>query len=180
MRYLVTLFLILSFCAASLHAQEKKKQEQQPDSVTSIVSTQQISTQMLNKDQSGKSSIANPDLLQNVGYGYQKSRSVTGSISTLHPNKNEMNGYTNIYQYLQGRVAGLTVNGTHIRIRGVHTLTGSSDPLVVLNGMPLQSSADLGFINPIDVKSVDVLKGAGSAAIYGTRAANGVILITTK
>jgi len=180
MRYLAALFLISFFCATSLYAQGKKKQEQKPDSVTSIVSTQKISTQVLNKDQSEKSNIADPDLLKNVGYGYQNARSVTGSVSTLHPKKNEMSGYSNIYQYLQGRVAGLTVTGTQIRIRGVHTLTGSNEPLIVLNGIPLQSSTDLGFINPIDVKSVDVLKGAGSAAIYGTRAANGVILITTK
>ncbi len=180
MRYLAALFLISSLSVTSLYAQQKKSEEQKPDSVVSSVSVQNISTQMINQNQKVKNHPVNPDQLRNVGYGYEKASSVTGSVSSLHPTRQQMNGYTSIYQYLQGRVAGLTVSGNRIRIRGEHTLMGSSEPLIVLNGVPLQSSTDLQFINPLDVKSIDVLKDAGAAAIYGTRGANGVILITTK
>ena len=179
MRHLFTLFFILTFCVGSLFAQEQKSEKQKQDSVISTVSVNTLNTQLIKQNKDVKKHPVGVDQLRNIGYGYQKANEITGSVSTLKPKMNEMNGYTDIYQYLQGRVAGLTVSGTSIRIRGIHTLTGSNEPLVVLNGVPLNGSSDLQFINPIDVKSIDVLKGA-NAAIYGTRGANGVILITTK
>ncbi len=125
--------------------------------------------------------------LRDVGYGYQKAGSITGSVSSVKTDELETGGYSNIYQYLQGRVPGMTVvqdpssnSGYTIRIRGVNSLLGSSEPLVVLNGTPLSSSSDLQYLSPHDVKSIEVLKDAASASIYGVRGANGVILIRTK
>ena len=179
MRYFVTLFFILILSVGSLFAQEKKSEKEKQDSVITTVSVKTLDTQLIKQDKKAIRHSVSTDQLIDVGYGYRNANEITGSVSTLRPKKNEMNGYTNIYQYLEGRVAGLTVSGTSIRIRGIHTITGSNEPLIVLNGVPLAGSTDLNTINPLDVKSIDVLKGA-SAAIYGTRGANGVILITTK
>lgn len=179
MRCLLTLFLVLFLCVGSLYAQEKKSEKQKPDSVVATIDARTLPIQMINENQSGKVSSTSP-LFKDVGYGRQKASNITGSVSSLHPSTNQMSGYTNIYQYLEGRVPGLTVSGTTIRIRGLSTIMGNPEPLIVLNGIPLQSSTDLQFINPIDVKSISVLKDAGSAAIYGSRGANGVILINTK
>lgn len=179
MRYLAPLFLLLCLCVGSLYAQGKKGEKQKTDSVTSIVSAKSVSVQMIKQNQGKNEHPLSSDLLRNVGYEYKKVRDVTGSVSSLHPTSTQMAGYSNIYQYLQGRVPGLIVSGTQIRIRGFSSLTGSNEPLIIVNGVRLSGSGELGFIDPIDVKSIDVLKGS-SAAIYGNRAANGVILITTK
>lgn len=83
--------------------------------------------------------------------------------------------YTNIYDYLRGRVPGVEIVGASIRIRGINT-TGNTDALIILDGMEV---SDISDINPLDVKSVEVLKDAAST-IYGMRGANGVVIIKTK
>ena len=118
-----------------------------------------------------------------VGYGTQNKASVTGAISSVSAQEISEQPVVNVSQALQGRVAGVTVvnNGTPgeapiIRIRGVGTVN-NANPLFVVDGFP---TGDLNSFNPKDIESVEVLKDASAAAIYGSRAANGVILITTK
>jgi len=123
-----------------------------------------------------------------VGYGTQKKKDVTGSISTLKVAEQlETMPQTNLGQALQGRMAGVSVvtNGAsaeggnnEIQVRGKRSLTASNGPLVILDGVPYGGS--LSEISPDDIESLDVLKDASSAAIYGARASNGVILVTTK
>lgn len=123
------------------------------------------------------------DSLVVVGYGTQKKRSVTGSITSVNSSFLENRPLTSASQALQG-ITGLYVNQpggqpgndvADIRIRGVGTLN-NNDPLVLLNGIEY----DLKDINPNDIETISVLKDAAAASIYGSRAANGVILITTK
>jgi TonB-linked SusC/RagA family outer membrane protein len=118
-----------------------------------------------------------------VGYGTQKRTSVTGAIGSISSEEIKQQPVLNIGQALQGRVAGVTVtnNGAPgaapiVRIRGVGTVN-NANPLYVIDGFP---TGDLNSINPKDIESLEVLKDASAAAIYGSRAANGVILITTK
>ena len=118
-----------------------------------------------------------------VGYGTQKKTSVTGAISSVSSEQISVQPVVNIGQALQGRVAGVTVvnNGAPgsapiVRVRGVGTVN-NANPLYVIDGFP---TGDLNSINPKDIESLEVLKDASAAAIYGSRAANGVILITTK
>lgn len=120
-----------------------------------------------------------------VGYGTQSARNVTGSISKVNMLRNDELPNTNITQALRGSVAGVQViddgrpgqNGT-ILIRGPRSLSASNSPLIVLDGVMFSGS--LSNINPSDIKSIEVLKDASAAAIYGSRAANGVILVTSK
>ncbi len=118
-----------------------------------------------------------------VGYGTQKKASVTGAISSVSAAEISTQPVVNVGQALQGRVAGVTVtnNGAPgeapiIRIRGIGTIN-NANPLIVVDGFP---TSDLNSFNPKDIASVEVLKDASAAAIYGSRASNGVILITTK
>ena len=113
----------------------------------------------------------------NVGYGTVSKSGLTQSVSTIQVKENEMQGYKDIYEYLEGRVAGVEVTyDKRIIVRGVNTVNGSSDPLILVDGQEWQ---DISALNPNDIKSIDVLKGSATA-IYGVRGANGVILITTK
>lgn len=120
-----------------------------------------------------------------VGYGTQRKEAVTGSVASVSGEKMNEVPAANITQALQGRVAGVQMTQTsskpgaamQIRIRGTRSLNASNDPLVVLDGIPFAGS--IGDINPIDIKSVDILKDASATAIYGSRGANGVILVTT-
>ena len=119
-----------------------------------------------------------------VGYGTQKKAVVTGAIASISQRDLEVPGIMRADQALQGKTPGVTVmmnsgqpgSGVSIRIRGVGT-NGSNDPLFIVDGFPM---GDLESINPRDIESMDVLKDAASAAIYGARGANGVIIITTK
>jgi TonB-linked SusC/RagA family outer membrane protein len=121
-----------------------------------------------------------------VGYGTQKREDVTGSVVSASGEDLREVPSANIQQQLQGRLAGVEVQrvGTRpgadarIRIRGTRSLSGSNDPLIVLDGIPYQGS--LNDISPNSIASVDVLKDASATVIYGSRGANGVILITTK
>lgn len=121
-----------------------------------------------------------------IGYGTARKSDVTGSIASVGGDKLQEMPSTNITYALQNRVAGVDMTQTssqpgatmQIRIRGTRSLTASNDPLVVLDGIPFMGN--LSDINPGDIKSTDILKDASSTAIYGSRGANGVILITTN
>lgn len=120
-----------------------------------------------------------------VGYGTQSKRFVTGSVASVNVKQLASQPNTNVTQALRGRVAGVEFmdNGRpgqsgSILIRGQRSITASNDPLIIVDGAFY--NGDLADINPNDVASIDVLKDASAAAIYGSRAANGVILITTK
>ena len=116
-----------------------------------------------------------PDELVDVGYGSVKKSENTYSTSTIR-NEESNPKYKTIYDMIRGQVPGVTVNGTTITVRGVGSYMGSTEPLIVVDGISVQS---VEAINPNDVKSISVLKGAATA-IYGTRGSNGVLLITTK
>ena len=121
-----------------------------------------------------------------IGYGTARKSDVTGSIASVGGDKLQEMPSTNITYALQNRVAGVDMTQTssqpgatmQIRIRGTRSLTASNDPLVVLDGIPFMGN--LSDINPGDIKSMDILKDASSTAIYGSRGANDVILITTN
>ena len=121
-----------------------------------------------------------------IGYGTQRKEAVTGSVASIGGKElNEVQA-ANVTQALQGRLAGVELLQTsskpgaamQIRIRGTRSLTGDNDPLIVLDGVPF--AGQIGDINPVDIKSVDILKDASATAIYGSRGANGVILITSN
>lgn len=120
-----------------------------------------------------------------VGYGTQKKSEITSSISQVDGEDIANTPVSNVAMSLQGRASGVEMisDGTpgkspNIRIRGVGSLN-SSEPLIVLDGVPVSSKV-LSEISPLEIKSVEILKDAASGAIYGTRAANGVVLVTTK
>ncbi len=142
-----------------------------------------------------------------IGYGTQRRGDLTGAVVSVNEETLRSSFVTNIDQALQGRVAGVQVTqnsgqpggATSVRIRGANSITGSSEPLYVIDGIPFQGDGatvagfdwaggangqnrvnPLSTINPSDIVSVDFLKDASSAAIYGSQAANGVILITTR
>ncbi|OYX86073.1 MAG: SusC/RagA family protein [Flavobacteriales bacterium 32-34-25] len=121
-----------------------------------------------------------------IGYGTQRKEAVTGSVASIGGEALNEVAAVNVTQALQGRLPGVELSQTsskpgaamQIRIRGTRSLTGSNDPLIVLDGIPFAGS--IGDISPVDIKSVDILKDASATAIYGSRGANGVILITTN
>lgn len=141
-----------------------------------------------------------------IGYGAVRKRDITGAIETLEPLQEEVSQFNDFQGYLQGRAAGvyITSNGAQpgspssIRIRGANSLRGDNEPLYVVDGIIVNSSTEdtadpltggssylspqngLTGINPQDIESIEVLKDASATAIYGSRGANGVILITTK
>ena len=141
-----------------------------------------------------------------IGYGTQRREAITGSVATVDASEALVGVITNANQLLQGRVAGLNIvtnngepgGGVQIRVRGGTSLGASNDPLYVIDGVPLQNEtpvagarevggirpalarSPLNTINPNDIESITVLKDASATAIYGSRGANGVILIETK
>ena len=120
-----------------------------------------------------------------IGYGTQRREAVTGSVANIGGEKLNQVAASNAAEALQGRVAGVLMTQTsskpgaemQIRIRGQRSLSASNDPLIVLDGIPFMGA--LSDINPADIKSMDILKDASATAIYGSRGANGVIIITT-
>lgn len=120
-----------------------------------------------------------------VGYGIQKKSVTTASISSVKGDDLDKFMPTRVDNVLKGMVSGVNITqnsgqpgeGSKVNIRGVGTIN-NSDPLYIIDGMPVGSGID--YLNPADIESVEVLKDAASAAIYGSRAANGVILVTTK
>ncbi len=119
-----------------------------------------------------------------IGYGTQSKKDLTGSVANVRADKLNTQSNANIGQALQGKIAGVDIvsyggmpgQGTRVMVRGIGTLNNSS-PLYIVDGMYMDS---IDHINPADVASIDVLKDASSSAIYGSRAANGVVIITTK
>jgi TonB-linked SusC/RagA family outer membrane protein len=123
-----------------------------------------------------------------IGYGSQSKAKVTGVISEVKGQDLKRYSGSSFGQQLAGRAAGVVVNdasgqpGTdpQIVIRGIGTLTAGRNPLIVVDGFPLTEGSSLNSINPQDIEKIDILKDPSSAAIYGSRAANGVVIITTK
>lgn len=138
--------------------------------------------------------VASLDELVVVGYGVQERGDNTGSVSTISSRDFNQGAITSPEELFQGRSAGVQVTsnsgapgaGATIRIRGGSSLSASNNPLYVIDGLPLEESGISGMrnplnsINPNDIESITVLKDASATAIYGSRASNGVILITTK
>jgi iron complex outermembrane receptor protein len=120
-----------------------------------------------------------------VGYGTQRRREVTSAVTTVTSEQFNKGNISDVAQLLQGKVAGLSIartggnpnGGFAIRLRGLSTLGANTSPLIVVDG---QVGADINTVDPNDIQSIDVLKDAASAAIYGTRGSAGVIIITTK
>ena len=128
-----------------------------------------------------------------VGYGVQKKRDVSTAISSVSSEDLKDQPVSNFAQAISGKMAGVRISntnaapggGSNIVIRGVSSINASNSPLVVIDGFPMKDGFNknenpLNSINPSDIESIEVLKDASSSAIYGTQAANGVILITTK
>jgi TonB-linked SusC/RagA family outer membrane protein len=121
-----------------------------------------------------------------VGYGTQKKKDLTGAIARVNSEELQNRPVLRVDQMLQGRLSGVDVksidgapgSGTSIRIRGARSINATNEPLYVIDGMI--GIGDLNSINPEDIATIDVLKDASATAIYGSRGANGVILITTK
>lgn len=129
-----------------------------------------------------------------IGYGTVKKDDMTGSVSAIKAEELNRGAVVSTQDLLKGKIAGLLVtpgdggpgSGSRIRIRGSASLNASNDPLIVIDGVPIAQGAGgamsnpLDLLNPNDIESFSVLKDASSAAIYGSRASNGVIIITTK
>ena len=121
-----------------------------------------------------------------VGYGTQKKSDIVGSVASVSAEKLEQNANPNVFQALQGAAPGLNITrgsgdpgeSGSIQIRGTNSISASNSPLIVVDGIPY--AGNIRDINPNDIASVEVLKDASASAIYGSRAASGVILITTK
>jgi len=121
-----------------------------------------------------------------VGYGVQKKSDVTGSLARVSAEELSVKPVSNAFQAMQGKIAGVDITSNErpgelgkIFIRGKRSLNATNDPLYVVDGVPL-SSGGIETLNPRDIESIDVLKDASSTAIYGSRGANGVVLVTTK
>ena len=120
-----------------------------------------------------------------VGYGTRERGDITGAVGSVTSDETSAFPYTRVEEMLASRVPGVDVrraaDGSYsIRIRGVNSYYAEQDPLIVVDGLPAMSVDVLGTISPSEVERIDVLKDAGSTGIYGSRGANGVILITTK
>lgn len=138
-----------------------------------------------------------------IGYGTQKKRDVTGAVNSLDPKDFNKGVQTSVDQLIAGRAAGVQVTqasaepggGVTIRIRGANSINANNEPLYVIDGLPINNSPvvpgspivsdgavrnPLNALNPADIESIEILKDASSTAIYGSRGANGVVLITTK
>ncbi len=113
-----------------------------------------------------------------IGYGHVSDRDKLNALATLNNNDVDFSQYSNIYELIKGRFAGVQVINGEIIIRGINSINSSSAALIIVDGVPVSGSA-LNSIPPVQVKSINVIKD-GSSAIYGSRGANGVVLIETK
>ena len=133
------------------------------------------------------------EVVVQVGYGTVKKKDATGSLTTISTKDFNKGANVTAENLLNGRVAGLSINtsgapgsGSEIRIRGGASLSASNDPLIVIDGLPIDNNGSVGStsiissLNPATIESMTVLKDASATAIYGSRASNGVIIITTK
>ena len=120
-----------------------------------------------------------------VGYGTQRKTDVTGALTAISTKEFAQQPVTRLDQVLQGRAAGVQVTQTNgapggdarIRIRGANSVLGNNNPLYIVDGF---IGANFNFVNPSDIETIQVLKDAASTSIYGSRGANGVVIITTK
>ena len=123
-----------------------------------------------------------------IGYGTVKKTDLTGAVESFKADKLTLTSTTNAMQMLQGNVPGLYINSQNqdpgssntVLLRGVGSLSGSSEPLVVIDGLPISDMNILNTLSSSNIEQIDVLKDASATAIYGSRGANGVIIITTK
>ncbi len=123
-----------------------------------------------------------------IGYGTSRKKDLTGAISSVKMDELKSRPMNNFGDALQGQIAGVQVvqhNGApgsspSIQVRGLTSITAGQVPLLVIDGVPMTSMLDLSTIDPMDIKSVEVLKDASAAAIYGSRGGSGVVLVTTK
>lgn len=122
-----------------------------------------------------------------VGYGTVKKSDVTGAVVSVSAEKLMTRPVTNALEALQGKAAGVDIRSSErpgtigsVRIRGNRSLTATNAPLYVVDGVPLMSTSSIETLNPRDIASIDILKDASATAIYGSRGANGVIIVTTK
>jgi len=121
-----------------------------------------------------------------VGYGTLAKRDVTGAVGSVAAEQIKQIPTTNAIEAIKGRVAGVDItstgykpgDGVRVRVRGQRSLKASNDPLYVLDGIPM--AGGIGDLNPGDIQSIEVLKDASATAIYGSRGANGVVLITSR
>ncbi len=141
-----------------------------------------------------QSALALEGLTVAIGYGEQEARDVTGAVATITPEEFNTGRVVSAEQLIQGKVAGVQVidtgepgGGINLRVRGGTSVTSSNEPLYVVDGVPLPVGGGLSagrnplnFLSPQDIESVTVLKDASSTAIYGSRGANGVVIITTR
>lgn len=122
----------------------------------------------------------------NIGYGTQKRSRITGSVSSVDLREEQTRPVRQAEELLQGRFPGVhvvqTARGFKVRIRGASSIYGDTAPLYVIDGTPVMPDPDgtIAFLNPNDIATIDVLKDASTASIYGSRGANGVVIITTK
>ena len=170
MKRIIVLLLLAMFVAMPGNSQDKKSRREYRKEMRRLEQALRDSLRLALERQDSV----------NVGYGYVKKENLTNSVSSLNLNNKDVASYNDIGEYLQGRVPGLTVikDGSRYRflIRGMNTINGTSEPLLIVDGVEV---SDISFLNPQDISSIDVLKDA-SASIYGARGAFGVILITTK
>ena len=108
-----------------------------------------------------------------VGYRNAKKKTLTSPVGEIKGTKSKYASYNNIYDMIRGEVPGVAVNGTSIMIRSTTTVNGNTEPMFVVDGVPVNT---IDNIQPIDVRSISILKGS-SAAVYGSRGSNGVIII---
>lgn len=120
-----------------------------------------------------------------VGYDTRERADITGSVGSITAEEIAGQRVTRIEEMIQGRFAGVHVvrmpdGRMSLRVRGTSSFLGNSEPLIVIDGMPVHGNNALTGLNPHDVARIDILKDAGATAIYGSRGANGVVIITTK
>ena len=123
-----------------------------------------------------------------IGYGTTTKKDLTGSVASFDSRIIEESTATSVAHMMQGQIPGLSIlagdgspgSPARLEIRGVPSLSGATSPLIVVDNVPMTSDFDINELNPDDIQSIDILKGASSAAIYGSRAAAGVIMIMTK
>jgi iron complex outermembrane receptor protein len=172
-----------------------------PSSVTSLVftsvgmATQEMSISgrsSLNVSMNGAASVMNEVVV--IGYGTRQKKDLTGSVTSITEKDFNKGNIVTPEQLIAGKVAGVNVvsnsgapgSGSTIRIRGGASLNASNDPLFVIDGVPVEPgglqgvASPFSFINPNDIESINILKDASATAIYGSRASNGVIIVTTK
>ncbi len=129
------------------------------------------------------------DAVVAIGYGTVRKKDLTTAVSTVSNEDMKLRPVTEASGFIQGKVAGVTVqqtsglpgSGMTVRVRGASSITSSNDPLYVVDGVPVGTgNYAIAYLSPQDIENMQILKDASSAAIYGSRAANGVVLITTK